>query len=57
MEDKIQTMALLRLKRNRGGLTFQQYKTLRGQVLAGDSVGAIKGLRRILERNQRSGTK
>lgn len=31
-------------------LTTQQYKTLRGQVLAGDAAGAMKGLKRILER-------
>lgn len=30
-------------------LTFQQYRTLRGQVLAGDPIGAVNGLRRILK--------
>lgn len=29
-------------------LTPQQYKTLRGQVLAGDPDGAMKGLRKLL---------
>jgi hypothetical protein len=30
-------------------LTFQQYRTLRGQVLAGDAFGAVNGLRKILK--------
>ena len=34
------------------GLTRQQIKTLRGQVLAGDVDGAIKGLQRLLERKE-----
>ena len=29
-------------------LTPQQYKTLRGQILAGDTEGAMKGLLRLL---------
>ncbi len=36
---------LLNYKRR---LTRQQYKTLKGQILAGDPDGAIKGLKRIL---------
>lgn len=32
-------------------LTKQQFKTLRGQVLAGDIAGAMKGLRKILKTN------
>lgn len=32
-------------------LTTQQYKTLRGQALAGDGEAALKGLRTILERS------
>lgn len=39
---------LLRLKRNNKYLTYQQYKTLRGQALSGDIEGACKGLERIL---------
>lgn len=45
---EIDTGALIRLKGARHRLTPQQYKTLRGQVLAGDPVGAMKGLRKIL---------
>lgn len=32
-------------------LTRQQYRTLRGQVLAGEGEAALKGLRTILERS------
>lgn len=44
----IDTGALHRLKDVRYRLTRQQLKTLRGQVLAGDSAGAMKGLQKIL---------
>lgn len=36
-----------------GRLTKQQYKTLRGQVLAGDSDAAMKWLRTILSRRSK----
>lgn len=39
------------LKCSRKHLTPQQYKTLKGQVTAGDIAGAMKGLERL--RNQR----
>lgn len=42
--------ALLKLKACRTMLTEQQYKVLRGQVLAGDADGAMKGLRRLTRR-------
>lgn len=45
---QINVGALIQLKGARQHLTAQQYKTLRGQVLAGDPEGAMKGLRRIL---------
>lgn len=45
---KIDVKALIHLKACRDRLTYQQYKTLRGQVLAGDPDGAMKGLRKIL---------
>lgn len=41
--------ALIRLKAIRHRLTAQQYKTLRGQILAGDADGAMKGLRKLLK--------
>lgn len=46
---KIDVNAIIRLKACRCRLSNQQYKTLRGQVFAGDSAGAMKGLRKILE--------
>lgn len=42
--------ALMILRNTKNRLTKQQYKTLRGQVLAGDPDGAMKGLRNILKR-------
>jgi hypothetical protein len=42
--------AAMNLKACRSQLTKQQYRTLKGQILAGDSEGAMKGLKRLLER-------
>lgn len=42
------TAALIRLKRWRFRLTEQQFRTLKGQILAGDFEGADKGLHNIL---------
>lgn len=44
--------AAMNLKASRSQLTKQQYKTLKGQILAGDSEGAMKGLKRILNRSK-----
>lgn len=44
--------ALITLKARRSDLTAQQYQTLRGQVLAGDGAGALKGLEKILNRKR-----
>ena len=46
---EIDVNAMMFLKAYRKQLTTQQFKTLRGQVLAGDVVGAMKGLKKILE--------
>lgn len=40
--------ALGYLLNHKRSLTRQQFKTLRGQILAGDPAGAMKGLQRIL---------
>jgi len=40
------------LKEFNGVLTKQQIKTLRGQALAGDVPGALKGLERITRRTK-----
>ena len=45
---KIDYKALIQIKGARAHLTAQEYRTLRGQVLAGDSEGAMKGLRKLL---------
>ena len=50
---EIDVNAMMFLKAYRLQLTTQQYKTLRGQLLAGDSVGAMKGLNRILEQKSK----
>lgn len=43
----------LREKLRFGKITWQQYSTLRGQALAGDVDGAVKGLARVLLRNSK----
>lgn len=37
-------------ERNKDKLTAQQFKTLRGQCLAGDVDGAIKGFYRLMRK-------
>ena len=39
------------LKRNRKYLTSSQYKLLKGQLIAGDKKGAMKGLYKIINRH------
>jgi hypothetical protein len=48
--DAINTTALAQLNGYRSKLTPQQFKTLRGQILAGNCEGAMRGLQKILER-------
>ena len=40
--------AMRALKGHRDQLSKQQYKTIRGQILAGDDTGAMKGLKKLL---------
>ena len=42
--------ALRQLRANHSRLTRQQFKTLKGKILAGDPAGALKGLQRLLQR-------
>ena len=42
--------ALKELKKGRRYLTPQQYRTIKGQILAGQTVQAMKGLGRLLQR-------
>lgn len=46
----INIQALKELKRARQYLTPQQYRTIKGQILAGQTVQAMKGLWRLLQR-------
>ena len=45
---EINVGALIQVKGARHRLTAQQYRTLRGQVLAGDPDGAMRGLRKLM---------
>ena len=47
---EIDKRAFIRLKANRNRLTWQQYQTLKGQILAGNPDAAMKGLAKILGR-------
>ena len=49
---KMQT-ALAYLKKKKPELTVQQYRTIKGQILAGDEDGAIRGIDRVVERNRK----
>ena len=49
---QVDVNALIRLKACSHRLTHQQYKTLRGQILSGNTEGAMRGLRKILQRGQ-----
>jgi hypothetical protein len=44
------------IEKNRHRLTRQQFKTLRGQCLAGDAEGALKGFYKILRRGKQTET-
>lgn len=50
--DALTTPALILLNRYRkeSRLTQQQYKTIRGQILKGDTDGALRGLQKLLKR-------
>lgn len=49
-QNPINIQALKDLKRARPYLTPQQYRTIKGQILAGSPIGAMKGLERLLQR-------
>lgn len=48
----IDTNAFYFVKAHKHQLTKQQYRTLRGQVLAGDGAGAVKGVKTLLARKR-----
>lgn len=39
-----------KLKHAKKHMTAQQYRTIKGQLIAGDTDGALKGLHRLLQR-------
>lgn len=47
---KIDFKALMHVEACKNRLTRQQYRTLRGQVLAGDGDAALQGLRKLLSK-------
>ena len=53
--DKTQE-AMAYLKKKKRWLTMQQYRTIKGQILAGDEVGAIRGIDRVIGRNRKGRT-
>ena len=50
-QEQSKTMRLLKQYKHR--LTFQQYKTIKGQIEAGDCEGASKGLEKLLRGDRR----
>ena len=46
----INIQALKELKRARPYLTPQQYRTIEGQILAGQHLSAVKGLNKLLQK-------
>lgn len=50
-----QKKAMADLKNNKGRLTVQQYRTIKGQILTGDTVGAERGMKKLLDRRGRLG--
>jgi hypothetical protein len=53
MDTEKMQAALSYLKKKKSELTVQQYRTIKGQILAGDEDGAIRGIDRVVERNRR----
>ena len=51
----IQIMMLKKLRKYGKYLTRQQFKTIKGQILSGDTEGASKGLNKLLEKAEKGG--
>ncbi len=47
--------AMDKLYEHKNVLTYQQYRTFRGQICAGDIEGFYKGLKRILAERKKNG--
>lgn len=50
-----QKKAFADLKYNKDKLALQQYRTVKGQILAGDTAGALKGLQKLLTPGKQMG--
>lgn len=52
-----QMTAMSYLKKKKGRLSRQQYRTVKGQILSGDVDGALRGLQKLeLRRKQQEGS-
>lgn len=49
---KVDLNAYYFLRAKKQYLTKEQFYTIKGQIFAGDSAGAVKGIKRILARNK-----
>ena len=49
----IQIVLLKKLSKYGKYLTRQQFKTIKGQILSGDTEGASKGLNKLIETNRK----
>lgn len=52
--NRIDMNAMMQVMACKDRLSRQEFKTLRGQILAGDGDGAMKGLRKLLMRRNES---
>ena len=53
MDTEKMQAALSYLKKKKRKLTVQQYRTIKGQILAGNENDAIRGIDRVVERNRK----
>ena len=54
---KVDLNAYYFLKSKKRYLTKEQFYTIKGQIFAGDSEGAVKGIKRIMARIKERGNK
>lgn len=51
----LQIVLLKKLKKYGKHLTRQQYRTIKGQILSGDTEGASKGLNKLINQEKKGG--
>lgn len=51
----MQTVMLKKLKKYKKQLSYQQWRTIKGQILSGDIEGASKGLNKLLSQAEKGG--